>query len=132
MHDVELLEGPCVVGGCEQGATFDECTDFDTLCWPQALCDPYVQDCPNGMKCSVVPSPYQFECVADGTLGDGEACVRNGGLDDCAEGLLCATKELGSDGAGTCAELCNHDSHCSAPDATCMFGRGDYGVCVPM
>lgn len=136
LQDVELLEGPCLVASCGEGATFDDCYDFDTLCWPlDPLCDPYVQDCPNGMKCSMVLSPEQFDCVEEGVLGDGEACVRAGGLDDCAEGLLCATKDLGGDGAGTCAELCANESHCSAPDTTCMLdddGIGvDVGVCVP-
>lgn len=137
LHDVELLEGPCLVASCGEGATFDDCYDFDTLCWPpEPFCDPYVQDCPNGMKCSMVLSPEQFDCVEEGVLGDGEACVRAGGLDDCAEGLLCATKDLGGDGAGTCAELCADESHCSAPDTTCMLdddGIGvDVGVCVPV
>jgi hypothetical protein len=135
IHGVELLEGPCLVGGCERDAVFDECTDdFDAICVPPVPnCDPVAQDCAKGAKCSLVEQEVLFDCIADGTLAEGEACERVDGLDECRGGLLCAADELGGDGPGTCARYCATDDQCLVPDTTCMLGvdLGGYGVCVP-
>lgn len=133
IHDVELLEGPCLVGGCEADATFGDCTDdFDAICVaPEANCDPVEQDCAQGSKCSVVDDAILFDCVPDGDLGEGEACERVDALDACAIGLLCAADELGSDGTGTCARFCFDAIDCGTFDTSCMVGVDGYGICVP-
>lgn len=132
LHDAMLLEGPCLVGGCEPEVVFAECTEFDPLCLPtDPMCDPFTQDCPDGSKCSVQPTPELFQCVADGVVEQGEACVRTDALDDCVAGLLCAAAVLGEDGPGTCAPLCSDVSHCDGPDEACMLTDDGWGVCVP-
>jgi hypothetical protein len=92
-------------------------------------CDPGLQDCPEGLKCT----PYVSEpgyCCVDATkcvpiIGDqgyGDICTRTEDNDDCQKGLFCMTQTSGSTGEGTCLEMCSPDD----PDACEISG----GECV--
>jgi hypothetical protein len=90
-------------------------------------CDPYLQDCPRGEKCtSYVATPGQMtvdatKCVP--ILGDdlwGEPCERFADNDTCALGFFCMTDVSGNTGMGTCLEYCS-------PGIPCVFG----GQCFP-
>lgn len=101
-------------------------------------CDPFLQDCPRGMKCSwyegasanftrcypVVPNPkgYKAECDTGGAAF--------GGQDDCDKGLICFPT---SSQREWCIPLCGGSieaTKCSNPPATCTLGNGPY-VCIP-
>ena len=90
-------------------------------------CDPYLQDCPRGEKCtSYVETPGQetvdaTKCVP--LVGDdlwGEPCERMADNDTCAAGFFCMTDVSGHTGTGTCLEYCS-------PGVPCVFG----GECFP-
>jgi hypothetical protein len=94
-------------------------------------CDPAVQDCPDGDKCTAYVVEQGSCCVdankcvpvmGDGQIGD--PCVRTEDNDDCAEGLFCMTVTSGSTGDGVCLAFCNVGTQDCAddglPDAQCF------------
>jgi hypothetical protein len=89
-----------------------------------AQCDPGIQDCPDGEKCT----PYVMEpgyCCVDSThcvqvMGEsqfGDPCTREDDTDDCAMGLFCMTETSGSSGSGVCLNLCDVSNPNSCADA---------------
>lgn len=138
LEQVEVLEGPCLVGSCEAGAEFSECTDFETACMnPVVGCDPLLQDCEAGSKCTVLVTEMgtgipAVACAPNGTRVDGESCTREDGTDDCAAGLYCLPTPEGQGTDGFCRSLCAEGSACDVPEDVCMAIIDGYGVCVPM
>lgn len=132
IQDAVLLEGPCLAGSCEAEATFSECTDFESLCFPADVqCDPLAQDCRFGSKCSLAATDETFTCTPEGAVPEGEACTRVDALDDCALGLLCVADEIGADGPGFCRGWCFESMDCANPDSTCTPVALEIGVCIP-
>lgn len=78
-------------------------------------CDAGTQDCPaETLKCTPYVrdnnEPYvdAARCVEIiGTRQFGESCVRMDHNDDCDKSLFCMTETSGSEGAGTCIQLCD-------------------------
>ncbi|MCA9657806.1 MAG: hypothetical protein KC486_05640 [Myxococcales bacterium] len=102
-----------------------------------AQCDPGLQDCPEGEKCT----PYaadQGSCCVDSTrcapltgeLGPGEACTREAAGDDCALGLFCLGKSSGDVGPGICVQLCDVNDPAACPGGACIpFNDGLLPLC---
>lgn len=104
-------------------------------------CDPGLQDCPEGEKCTgyVVQPGYccvdANKCVpvtGDKQLGD--PCIRTEDNDDCDAGLFCMTVTSGSTGDGVCLAFCDVATQdCGEdglPDATCIaFNDGTLPLC---
>lgn len=106
-------------------------------------CDPFTQDCPNGMKC--VPyaddggsSWNNDKCVpvVDDPKLLGEPCFAAeggvGGVDDCDLGLMCWDTD--AQNQGICVELCGgspEEPTCEAPKTTCaVYGEGALALCL--
>lgn len=103
-------------------------------------CDPSLQDCPRGEKCTAVSmiegEPWGTNvCVAvngDGALGD--PCNVEGGkytgIDNCGVGYICLlTDDEGKDGA--CVEFCDGDLECPASGAECaVYNQGSLPICL--
>ncbi len=100
-------------------------------------CDPGLQDCPEGEKCSpYVMTPGDccvdaLKCVPD--MGDkqfGEKCNRTEDNDDCDVGLFCMTKTSGSTGEGICLPLCSIEDPGTCPQGECIaFNDGFLPLC---
>lgn len=103
-------------------------------------CDPTVQDCPRGEKCTAVADkpgdPWGANtCVpvtGEGQIGD-PCDIENGkytGLDNCDLGLICLlTDDEGKGGA--CVEFCNVDSECPKTGAKCVvYNDGSLPICL--
>lgn len=104
-------------------------------------CDPRVQDCPEGQKCTAV-SPARGEpwgvniCVdvtGEGVVGD-PCDVEDGkytGIDNCDVGTLCMlTDEEGK--GGVCVEFCDTSDGCpQTPTANCVvYNDGSLPICL--
>lgn len=96
----------------------------------QQLCDPLVQDCPEGELCTLSPNSLMFQCEddnANGAAPEGTPCER---ANDCNPGLFCASRDFypapGCQGSfSCCAPFCdlNAVDPCaglSVPDAECV------------
>jgi hypothetical protein len=105
-------------------------------------CDPGLQDCPEGFKCTAYVETPGYCCVDANKcvpiIGDkqlGEACTRGEDNDDCAEGLFCMTEASGDTGDGVCLAFCdvNDPGACDsipACEAACMaFNDGVLPLC---
>jgi hypothetical protein len=95
---------------------------------PEEGCDPGLQDCPEGEKCTAYVTEPGYCCVDANkcvpVIGDkvyGEECTRTQDNDDCAKGFFCMTKTSGDTGQGFCLEFC-----VPGDDTTCEYG----GTCV--
>lgn len=104
-------------------------------------CDPWLQDCPPGDKCSwqTVGGEHEAICVpeADQPKLAGEPCTAQGepgsGYDDCALGLLCTW--LDEQGQGLCQPLCTgspEQPSCpeSEPASVCQLCPGCPSLCA--
>ena len=104
-------------------------------------CDPKLQDCPKGEKCSAVSiaigEPWGGNtCVprtGDGQVGDPCDIEDNkySGLDNCDLGLICLlTDEDGKGGA--CTEFCSSQDQCpNTPGAKCVvYNDGSLPICL--
>lgn len=104
-------------------------------------CDPRVQDCPEGQKCTAV-APAEGEpwgvntCVeikGDGAVGD-PCDVEDGkytGIDNCAVGNICLLTD--DEGAGgVCVEFCDTNDACpDTPTANCVvYNDGSLPICL--
>ena len=114
--------------GDDDGCSFI-CLDFESK--PES-CDPGVQDCPEGEKCTAYVMTPGYCCVDANkcvpVIGDkqlGEVCERGVDNDDCAKGLFCMAKTSGDTGEGVCIAFCdiNNPSSCAEaglPNAKCI------------
>ncbi len=105
-----------------------------------APCDVFLQDCPEGEKCTAVSVDNGgwnwARCVpVTGTDMAGDACTAKSvadGLDSCAKGAMCWDVDM--EGNGTCAAQCG-----GSPDApTCpdnivctIASQGFLAICIP-
>lgn len=111
-----------------------------------AECDPWLQDCPAGLKCMAYAEPGEPAFSGDRcTPVDkspalaGEPCVAEGGwetgIDNCDLGLVCWDVDPDTD-AGTCTPLCTGSPDaptCPAAGDTCVFWvPGVSHVCLPL
>jgi hypothetical protein len=96
------------------------------------LCDPLLQDCPDGQKCTPVAFVYNapwhaFRCalLASDLKGVGEGCrvfgAPNAGCDDCVAGAMCLYVSE-NDGEGECVPFCDpEDGNSDCPqDQICV------------
>ncbi|MCA9695290.1 MAG: hypothetical protein KC636_37270, partial [Myxococcales bacterium] len=99
------------------------------------LCDPWAQDCGEGMKCTFFYDPnwgsFIPSCVpvrGDGQHGD-PCTVGAEGHDNCAKGGLCWNAN--EEGEGTCVLLCygTPDNPMCPEGTTCQGGR-DLVLCI--
>ena len=103
-------------------------------------CDPTVQDCPRGEKCTAVSDmrgePWGvYVCVQlQGDSQVGDPCdIENGkytGIDNCDVGLICLlTDDEGKGGA--CVEFCDVESKCPETGAKCVvYNDGSLPICL--
>ena len=104
-------------------------------------CDPKLQDCPEGEKCSAVSDapgePWGLnKCVPkNGTDQVGDPCdIQDGkytGIDNCDLGLICLlTDDEGFGGA--CVEFCDTNDACpDTPGAKCVvYNDGSLPICL--
>ncbi|MCA9660303.1 MAG: hypothetical protein KC486_18315 [Myxococcales bacterium] len=103
-------------------------------------CDPMVQDCPDGEKCTAVSpmvgEPWGInECVpVNGAGVVGDPCDIEGGkytgLDDCALGYICLLTDDEGMG-GTCVEFCDANMNCPNSGAMCVvYNDGSLPICL--
>lgn len=104
-------------------------------------CDPKLQDCPEGEKCTAV-SPMEGEpwgvnkCVdlmGEGEVGD-PCDVQDGkytGVDNCREGTICLLTDDEGKG-GVCVEFCDAGDNCpNTPTASCVvYNDGSLPICL--
>lgn len=103
-------------------------------------CDPTLQDCPDGEKCTAVSmvegEPWGTNvCISvtgDGALGD--PCNVEGGkytgVDNCAEGFICLLTDADGKG-GTCIEFCDGNMLCPQSGAECaVYNGGSLPICL--
>lgn len=129
----------CNYSTCTSVSDSDDSTSTTGPCLPPdctpAQCDPFMQDCDPGLKCTYygAMSWDSLGCLpVDGPGMDGDACVVDGiptsGVDDCAAGFMCWDADAG--GNGSCVPLCGG----SFEDLTCPDGKvvvtGQTGPCL--
>lgn len=155
--DTCLLGGdPCVPGECCEGLECDPDSDVCVAAgesgsgfipgiddsFAVGTCDPGLQDCPEGEKCTAYVMTPGYCCVdankcvedkGDKQLGD--VCTRGPENDDCDKGLFCMTKTSGDTGEGVCLAFCDINNAASCqdaglPDADCIaFNDGILPLC---
>lgn len=105
-------------------------------------CDPRLQDCPEGQKCTAVsPAPGEpwgvntcVQVMGEGAVGD--PCDVEGGkytgVDNCAKGTLCLLTDDEGLG-GICVEFCDLNDQCpNTPTAKCVvYNDGSLPICLP-
>jgi hypothetical protein len=100
------------------------------------MCDPGLQDCPRGQKCtSYVSTPGgqtvdSTHCVdVSGDAQFGEECTRVEGDDDCDAGFFCMTDVSGHVGEGICLEYCVPMQPCDNGGECFPFNDGQLPLC---
>jgi hypothetical protein len=100
-----------------------------------ASCDVATQSgCTTGQKC--VTAMNGGHCVTDGTVGEGQACMRGamGMPDNCQAGLTCSRTGLPT-GMSVCRKYCTSNSTCTTAGQLCAIGGGGgsttIGSCAP-
>ncbi len=102
-------------------------------------CDPRVQDCPRGQKCSAWANDggtfwNATRCIDVGGRGvAGDTCTTEGGgvsgIDDCAAGFICLNTD--QNGQGTCVEFCQGDNRdCGPGDVCAIYNDGVLPICL--
>src|SRR5262245_55646902 len=92
-----------------------------------ASCDVATQTgCATGQKC--VPNMTSGHCVTDGTVTEGQACMRGmmGMPDNCVAGLTCSRTGLPT-GMSVCRKYCTSNSGCTTAGQKCALGGGGGG-----
>jgi len=113
-------------------------------------CDPRLQDCDAGQKCTAyynnmgdpgwnanqcVPEPQDGGIVGDPCqIDEGESVLS--GLDNCAKGYFCFNFDFMTGQGGACIEFCNADDECpntNGGNAGCVEGanEGTLPICLP-
>lgn len=98
------------------------------------VCDPVLQDCPEGEKCTAVGDQPGTCCDSHrcvDVIGDEqlwEPCMRGEDNDDCAPGLFCMTLDQTVTGPGICFGFCPVDD----PDGCQSMWALDEAYCAPL
>ena len=108
------------------------------------MCDPMLQDCPEGEKCTAYSTdgdgppaaPWNAnKCVpATGSGQEGDSCDIEGGkytgMDNCDVGLICLQTDDDGKG-GACVSFCESGMTCANPDAQCaVYNDGSLPICL--
>ncbi|MEZ4385605.1 MAG: hypothetical protein R3A79_30080 [Nannocystaceae bacterium] len=103
-------------------------------------CDTYMQDCPEGQKCTYNGFPGAHHCVdlPAAPKAPGEPCQAEGelfdGVDDCGVGGVCWFVDEGT-GVGECVTFCTGSADlptCDDPSTACIIGCQEcVGMCIP-
>ncbi|MFO0633751.1 MAG: hypothetical protein U0168_12955 [Nannocystaceae bacterium] len=102
----------------------------------EAMCDPGMQDCPRGQKCTgyvstpggrTVDANHCVDVTGDHVFG--EECERVDGNDDCAPGFFCMTDVSGHTGMGICLEYCVPNEPCDNGGMCFPFNDGSLPLC---
>ena len=129
----------CGDGNLDPGETCDDGNNDDgdgcsatCMSESQSMCDPLLQDCPEGQKCTASNANAGdfwninicIDLLGEKTLG--EACdVLNtelgSGEDDCGVGLICLQFDQGDGSNGICTAFCDGEMNCP----------GNKDICVP-
>ncbi|PCC71782.1 hypothetical protein SAMN02745121_03134 [Nannocystis exedens] len=132
--DPDTLAGTCV-SFCDGSPDAPTCAPFKTTChvWNSGvlnlclpMCDPILQDCPNGDLCLPHPNESGFICVLDGGRGVGQAFDPCEYANVCEAGLSCVPPELASEcdpeALGCCLPFCdlNAANTCPGQDQVCL------------
>ena len=83
-------------------------------------CDPSLQDCEEGEKCSFVREDggTRRACVPAGPVEEGQPCHARDGADTCAMGLFCTATDSADGGVSfRCARFCRSDEACADTEA---------------
>ena len=135
----------------DEGATFITATDGCGIEPPEGTsfhctpvdCDTFLQDCPDGEKCTVWandggPAWNATRCVPVDDMPQqvGESCTVEGsgvtGIDDCELGAMCWDVDADTL-TGTCEAFCSgtvQDPQCEA-DHVCSISSGPLALCLP-
>lgn len=102
----------------------------------EGQCDPAMQDCPEGEKCtSYVSTPGgetvdATKCVPIiGNAVAGDECERMEDNDTCDAGFFCMTDVSGHTGPGVCLEYCTPGQPCEYGGECFAFNDGALPVC---
>lgn len=106
---------------------------------PGNECDPRVQDCPRGQKCTAWANDggtfwNANKCVdVIGQGVGGDACMVEGsgvaGIDDCDIGHVCLNTN--ARGVGACVEFCQGDNEdCGVGDVCAVYNDGVLPICL--
>ncbi|MDC0708226.1 hypothetical protein POL68_07065 [Stigmatella sp. ncwal1] len=85
-------------------------------------CDPVLQNCPAGQRCTYLRTAGQTEraCVEEGTADEGNPCQLSGpseglGTDNCKKGLFCTDTSREDGGTSfQCVRFCHDAAQCGA------------------
>lgn len=102
-------------------------------------CDPRVQDCMRGEKCTAWSNDggtfwNANKCVEISGEGvSGDSCMIEGsgvsGVDDCALGFICLNTDM--DGLGSCVQFCMGDNeNCEPGDVCAIYNDGVLPICL--
>lgn len=133
------------MSGSSSGSASDPTTGCGFICptdgGVSGECDPRVQDCPDGQKCTAVsPAPGEpwgvNKCIEiKGSSGVGDPCDIEGGkytgVDNCGEGLICLLSDDNGMG-GVCVEFCDVSDNCpNTMNAKCVvYNDGSLPICL--
>ena len=103
----------------------------------EGMCDPQLQNCPEGEKCTF----YRDEANPDGAnkcvaiMGndqEGDPCqALDGDTDSCALALHCWGTEP-DNATGACVEFCDENEVCSAGGPCTITNEGTLPMCLPL
>lgn len=141
-------EGPGATstpGGTSSGGPADSGSDdvsfvLDPDGGPGNECDPALQDCPKGEKCTAWANDGGtfwnanrcVEITGNGVAGDSCLVEGNGvsGIDDCDRGFICMNTD--EENMGNCIAFCDGDElQCASGDACAVYNDGVLPLCLP-
>jgi hypothetical protein len=150
-----VMSDPCDTGGCidssSGGCSFLGCIDMcptavhglKVRCSTDEECEPFIQDCPEGEKCTAWSSNGggtwdANKCVeVTGAAEPGDECSSEGaasGVDSCIKGAMCWSVD--DMGVGTCVALCTGSPDapvCADDDGACVIANdGALNLCLPV
>lgn len=130
--------------GTESGTSTDTPTEPTTTEGGMSMCNPKIQDCPEGQKCVAYDSMATNywdanQCVEEPMNGGavGDPCNINAGesvfsgLDNCSKGTICLNFDFSTGQGGTCTAYCGEGNTC-ASDELCLesANEGVLPICL--
>ncbi len=120
---VPMCRGYHPSGACLSTEARCRVNSSGTLLLCEAVCDPILQNCDEGLGCYPVDGAYQCAPVASerGAGNSGEDC---GFINECDAGLTCVNPDVRSDcsaeAGGCCTELCDVRERDCPPGLDCV------------